>query len=100
MEVVDGCRLVNSVVVTDYVEKSFLERWSLKKLGFHPNALHQNVYKLLISPVYLKFTFLACTALNIEDIVKESEKLIKDELLPNPVKHSADKKNRTSFCCQ
>ena len=52
----------------------------LKKLAAHANVSPQNVYKSFTSSVQHNLTFLARTTPNIEDLLKESEISINDEI--------------------
>ena len=61
----------------------------LKKLAAHANVSPQNVYKLITSSIQHKLTFLARTTPNFEDLLRESEKSINDEPLPNLLRSPA-----------
>ena len=87
VEIVDGCRVLGSVIDSDNAEKKFVERSLkqqkslLKTLVVHANFSPQNVFKSFTSSVQQKL-ILAHTSPNFEDLLKECEKSIKDELLP------------------
>ena len=94
VEIVDGCRVLDSVIGSDNVEKKLerslkQQKSLLKKLAAHVNISPQNVYKSFTSSVQHKLTFLARTTPNTEELLKESEISINNELLPNLLRNPA-----------
>ena len=75
MEVVDGCRVLGSVIGSDNTEKKNVERSLkeqkvlLKKLATHANVSSQNVHKSFTLLVHHILTFLARTSPNTEDLL-------------------------------
>ena len=72
-----------------FVERSLKQQKLLRKPAAHANVSPQNVYKPFTSSIQDKLTFLARTTPNIEDLLRECEKSINDELLPNLLKNLA-----------
>ena len=73
-----------------FVERSLKQKkLLLRKLAAHANVSHQNFYKSFTSSVQHKLTFLACKTPNIKDPLRECEKSINYELLPNLLKNPA-----------
>ena len=95
VEVVDSCRALGSVIGSDNADKKFVERslkqkkLLLRKLAAHANVSHQNFCKSFTSCVQHKLTFLASKTPNFEDLLRECEKSINYELLPNLLKNPA-----------
>ena len=95
VEIDDGCRVLGSGIDSDNAEKKFVERslkqqkLSLRKLAARANVSPQDFYKSFISSIQHKLTFLARTTPNIEDLLRECEKSINNELLPNLLKSPA-----------
>ena len=95
VEIIDGFRVLGSIIGSDDSCKKFLDQKKsehcdiLKKLD-HSKISPQNVYKCLTSAVQQKLTFLSRTTPNSELVLNESEQLIADSLLPNLIGNGVD----------
>ena len=74
VDVVDGYRVLGSVIGSDRAEKNTVERslkqqnLLLRRLAAHSNVSPQNDFKSFISSVRHKLTFLARTTIDFEDL--------------------------------
>ena len=77
LEIVDGCRLLSSVIGSENAAKEFVEislkqqKQLLKKLAAHADVSPQNVYKSFTSSVRHKLRAIARTTPNVEDRLQE-----------------------------
>ena len=61
----------------------------LNKLSKHGKTSPQSVYKSFTNGVQHKLTFISRTTPNCESLFEETEKIIKDELIPSLVNHNS-----------
>ena len=86
VEIVDGFRVLDSVIGSDNAEKNCgkitkTAEIAVDKLAAHANVSPQNVYKLFTSSDQHSLTFLARKTSNIKDLLKEGEISINNELI-------------------
>ena len=89
VELVDGHRVLGSVIGSPLAEKTYKSKKSieysnvLKKLASHSKKSPQNVYHALTKGVQHKLTFLSRTTPDIDELLEDSEKIISEKIIPN-----------------
>ena len=95
IDIVEGHRVLGSVIGSQNECSNFLKEKKddyaklLNKLSKHAKTSPQAVYKCYTNGVQHKLTFISRTTPNCESLFEETEKVIKDELIPSLVNHNS-----------
>ena len=95
VDIIEGHRVLGSVIGSENECQKFMNEKKdeytklLNKLSEHGKTSPQSVYKSFTNGVQHKLTFISRTTPNCESLFEETEKIIKDELIPSLVNHNS-----------